>query len=50
LFPILKEVLGKDEYKERLEKERYDFLRSKEVFNQCKGAGAEKFGWLKKTF
>lgn len=49
LFPILKEVLGRDEYKERLQKERYDFLRSKEVFNQCKEVGAEKFGWLKKS-
>ena len=50
LFPILKEVLGREEYKERMEKERYDFLRSKEVFNQCKDVGAEKFGWLKKSF
>jgi hypothetical protein len=49
LFPILKEVLGRDEYKGRLEKERYDFLRSKEVFSQCKEVGAEKFGWLKKS-
>lgn len=50
LFPILKEVLGRDEYKERLEKERYDFLRSKEVFNQCKEVAADKFGWVKKSF
>jgi hypothetical protein len=50
LFPILKEVLGREEYKERMEKERYDFLRSKDVFNQCKDIGAEKFGWLKKSF
>ncbi|MBI3466149.1 MAG: hypothetical protein HY000_24305, partial [Planctomycetes bacterium] len=49
LFPILKEVLGRNEYKDRMEKERYDFLRSKEVFNQCKELGAEKFGWLKKS-
>ena len=49
LFPILKEVLCRAEYKERMDKERYDFLRSKEVFNQCKEVGAEKFGWLKKS-
>lgn len=49
LFPILKEVLARDEYKDRMDKERYDFLRSKEVFNQCKEVGAEKFGWLKKS-
>jgi AIPR protein len=50
LFPILKDVLSRDEYKDRMEKERYDFLRSKEVFNQCKEVAAERFGWLKKTF
>lgn len=49
LFPIVKEVLGRDEYKERLSKERYDFLRSKEVFNQCKDVAADKFSWLKKS-
>lgn len=49
LFPILKDVLGRQEYKERLEKERYDFLRTKEVFNQCKDVAAEKFSWLKKS-
>jgi hypothetical protein len=50
LFPILRDVLSREEYKERLAKERYDFLRSKEVFNQCKEFAAEKFGWLKKSF
>jgi hypothetical protein len=49
LFPVMKEVLGRAEYKERLEAERYDFLRTKEVFNQCKDVAAEKFGWLKKS-
>jgi hypothetical protein len=50
LFPILKDVLSRPEYKDRLEQERYDFLRSKEVFNQCKDVAADKFGWLKKSF
>lgn len=50
LFPILKEVLGREEYKDRLEKEKYDFLRSKDVFNQCKDVAADKFGWVKKSF
>jgi hypothetical protein len=49
LHPILKEVLGRDEYKERLENERYDFLRTKDLFNQCKDAAADKFGWIKKS-
>lgn len=50
LFPILKDAPGKDEYKDRLEKERYDFLRNKEVFNQCKDVAAERFSWVKKSF
>ncbi len=48
LIPILKEVLGSAEYKERMEKERYEFLRNKETFNQCKNVAADKFGWVKK--
>lgn len=50
LATVLKSVLGSDEYKERMDAERYDFLRTKEVFNQCKAVAAEKFGWVKKTF
>ena len=49
LYPILRDVLGRDEYKERLENERYDFLRTKDLFNHCKDAAAEKFGWVKKS-
>jgi hypothetical protein len=49
LLPILKEVLVSDEYKDRLENERYEFLRTKEVFNQCKTVAADKFGWVKKS-
>ena len=49
LFPVLKEVLGSEEYKERMDNERYDFLRTKEVFNQCKNVAADKFGWTKKS-
>lgn len=49
LLPILKEVLAKPEHAERMENEKYDFLRTKEIFNQCKDAGYEKFGWTKKS-
>lgn len=49
LLPVLKEVLSSDEYRERLETERYEFIRTKEMFNQCKSVAAEKFGWTKKT-
>lgn len=49
LLPVLKEVLATEQYKERMDEERYDFLRTKEVFNQCKTVATEKFGWVKKS-
>ncbi len=49
LYPILRELLVSEEYKDRIDNERYDFLRTKEVFNQCKNIAADKFGWIKKT-
>jgi hypothetical protein len=50
VLPILKDVLGTEQNKARMDEERYDFLRTKEVFNQCKTVAAEKLGWVKKTF
>ena len=49
LFLILREVIGSEEHKERIETERYDFLRTKDIFNQCKNVAADKFGWVKKS-
>ncbi|HVX15908.1 MAG TPA: AIPR family protein [Pirellulales bacterium] len=49
LLPILKEVLAKPEHVERMANEKYDFLRTKEVFNQCKDVAYDKFGWTKKS-
>jgi hypothetical protein len=49
LFPIIRDVLSSDDYKQRIVDERYDFLRTKEVFNQCKNMAAERFGWVKKS-
>jgi hypothetical protein len=49
LLPVLQEILKSDEYKDRLENERYEFLRTKEVFNHCKTVAGDKFGWIKKS-
>jgi hypothetical protein len=49
LLPILRDVLAKSEHAERMANEKYDFLRTKEIFNQCKNAGYDKFGWTKKS-
>lgn len=49
LLPILREVLAKPEHAERMSNEKYDFLRTKEIFNQCKDAAYDKFSWTKKS-
>lgn len=49
LLPILKDVLAKPEHAERMANEKYDFLRTKELFNQCKDAAYDRFGWTKKS-
>lgn len=49
LFPILREVIARNEYNERLEKEKYDFLRTRDIFIQCKDVAADKFDWVKKS-
>jgi len=50
LLPVMKDVLGTEQNKARMDEERYDFLRTKELFNQCKSVAAEEYGWVKKTF
>lgn len=49
LVPILKEAFANEEYKARIEKEKYDFLRTKDFFNHCKGIAEESHGWTKKS-
>jgi hypothetical protein len=49
LLPILKDLFDRDEYREKIEKERYDFLRTKEVFKKCMDAAYGKFGWTKRS-
>ncbi len=49
LLPILREVLSKPEHIERMANEKYDFLRTKDFFNQCKDFAYDRFGWSKKS-
>ena len=49
LLPILKDVLSKPEHVDRMANEKYEFLRTKEFFNQCKDAAYDKFSWTKKS-
>jgi hypothetical protein len=50
ILPILRDVLSRPEHVERMSNEKYDFLRTKEMFSQCKDAAYERFGWAKKSF
>lgn len=49
LLPILKEVLARPEHVDRMANEKYEFLRTKELFTQCKDAAYERFEWIKKS-
>jgi hypothetical protein len=33
----------------RLEREKYDFLRTKEIFQRCMDYAHREFGWTKKS-
>ena len=45
VLPLLKEVLSDQKYQARMAEERYDFLRSKELFTRCKRLAYERQHW-----
>ena len=49
LLPIFKEVLADKSYVEKIEGEKYSFLRSKEIYRRCMDAAYEKYNWTKKS-
>jgi len=50
LLNILRKVLDDEAYKEKMAQERYEFLRTKEMFRRCMGEAYEQFGWAKRSF
>ena len=46
---ILFHILSHKDYTERLEQEKYDFLRSKETFHRCMDYAYKEFHWTKKS-
>lgn len=48
VWPILKEVLSVPAYQDKLAKEKYDFLRTKEAYKRAMDAAYAKWGWTKK--
>ncbi len=49
LLPILRELLSDKTYEDKMASERYDFLRTKDVFRRCMDLAADKFDWTKKS-
>ncbi len=50
IYPILRVILKVRHYEDRIAAEKYEFLRTKEVFNKAMGQGNELFGWSKRSF
>jgi hypothetical protein len=49
VLPILKEVLADDGYQQKIDEEKYSFLRTKEIFRRCMDAAYDKYGWTKRS-
>ena len=45
---ILKEVLSDPVYEDRLSREKYEFLRTKELYKRCLQVGVQRWKWTKK--
>ncbi len=50
IAPILRELLGSSTYQEKITQEKYDFLRTTEVFKKAMAIAADKYDWHKKSF
>lgn len=48
VWPILKEIFATPAYQERLQKEKFEFLRTKEVYKRCMDIAYAKWGWSRK--
>jgi hypothetical protein len=50
LLPIFRELLVGEPYRQKMEDERYEFLRTKEIFRKCMELADKRFKWSRKTF
>lgn len=50
IAPILRELLNSSIYHEKISQEKYDFLRTTEVFKKAMAIAADKYDWHKKSF
>jgi hypothetical protein len=47
IYPLLREILAVPTYEERLVAQRYEFLRTKEVYKRCMEFAQDRFEWKK---
>ncbi len=45
IWPILAEIVDEDKYQQMIYAERYDFLRTKELFNKCMDIAYDQHHW-----
>jgi len=51
ILQIVKDVVnGNEDYRRKLDEEKYTFLRQKEFFRRCMNVAEDKYGWHKKYF
>ena len=49
ILTILKIVLANYDYQQKIQNEKYSFLRTKEIFNRCMNEAYDKYGWNKRS-
>ena len=49
ILSVLKEVLSDKAYMQKIESEKYTFLRSKEVYRRCMDVAYDKYNWTRKS-
>jgi hypothetical protein len=48
--PLIRELFASPAYKEKVEQEKYDFLRTSEAFKKAMTIAMDKYDWSKKSF
>jgi hypothetical protein len=49
ILPVLRDILEDKLYQDKIDKEKYNFMRTKEIFKKCMDSAYDKFGWTKKS-
>jgi hypothetical protein len=49
IWPILKTLLASATYKDKVEQQNFEFVRTTEVFKRAMAVADDKFGWTKKS-